>query len=157
MSAALEQRREAMERANDRRRRGYEVVAELASCGKVEARVRLCALLLDPSPAVGALRVRRLLCALPGCGRCWSGRVLALLGRPDPLVRDLTARQRAELARLVMLPRSALPAAPTPPSLVITPERVAAAERALRPFVASPVASAAARAALWAAAGVEAS
>jgi hypothetical protein len=158
MNAGVAQRAAALENANARRTRSAAVVADLKTRDKADACSRLLALLRDPDEDVMTIRVRRLLVALPGCGPERARRIMSHTGLSDQHVRSLTPRQRAELARAVMMPVGRLSAVARPivaRELAVSPARLAAATRALQPFVASPVVAAAARAALEAAAGVD--
>jgi hypothetical protein len=126
------------------------IVQDIHGRSRAEARRRLAERLRDPDEDMGALKVRRLLRCLPGAGDEWVRRVLAHVGLSDQHVRSLTPLQRERLAKTVLLPLGAL--RPRDDPHAITPARLAAARRALEPYVAAPVAAQAARAALMAAA-----
>jgi hypothetical protein len=157
MSTTTTQRDAALLIANERRLRMANVIVSIAACDRAEARVRLRALLRDPSPEVETIRVRRLLCAAPGIGDEWVRRAFLHLGLTDQLVRNLSPRQRAELARVVMLPLADIPGPAAGrtlvvPSLAVNSRRLAAVRAALRPYVPAEQCSLAAHAALMAAA-----
>lgn len=150
----------AFVRANARRDGMSAIAADIKSHGRSGARQRLAELLADPDEHMGAMKVRRLLRCLPGVGDEWTRRALAAANLSDQHVRSLTPRQRQHLAELVLLPLGGLPVARrapiVAPALAVTPLRLAAARRALAPYVAAPALNAAAEAALNAAARVRA-
>lgn len=98
----VEQRAAALERANSARLDCSRVKTRISQLPRTESRALAVSLLEDPSEAMMRLKVWDLLMAIRGAGevhvRFWLGRAGLF---PQKRVRELTVRQRLELAGIL--------------------------------------------------------
>lgn len=101
----MTQHMDALTLANERRCEGARFRRGLATLPMDEGCEMVAELLLDPdvSAHIAAMPVRRCLTAIHRLGESKVGAIMreGLMLRPNPKIRDLTARERRALARVL--------------------------------------------------------